>query len=112
MGLGGPDSVRGYIQSEVLGDRGYLTSAEYRQTVFDSRRTHLQLVGFFDHGQVMLERPAITERKSQKLDGAGVGARASIGKNLSLRLDLGFPLAGNNVDGTSPMIHGQMTCRW
>jgi len=112
LGLGGPDSVRGYIQSEFLGDEGYTLSAEYRQGVYDSKNAHVQLVGFFDHGYASLMKPMVGEKGHRKMEGVGVGSRASLGRHLNLRLDLGFPLEGDNIHAVNPVIYGQMTSRW
>jgi hemolysin activation/secretion protein len=112
FGLGGSDSVRGYSQSEYLGDDGYLTSAELRESVFDRKSTHVQLLAFFDHGRAKLQSPLLTERPHRTMDGTGVGARASLGRHLTLRVDLGFPLSGDNVERERPYIYGQLSSRW
>jgi len=111
-GLGGPDSVRGFIQSECLGDQGYTLSAEYRQGVYDSRNVHLQFVGFFDHGYASVLKPAVGEKENRTMNGIGMGGRASVGRTLTMRLDMGFPVGDENIDNLKPVVYGQMTNRW
>jgi len=88
--LGGPDNVRGYQQGEFLGDNGYACSAELRQTVNQGRRSQVQLVLFVDHGGAALNKPLGGETANRDLTGAGLGLRAQLGPQLTLRMDEGF----------------------
>ena len=112
--LGGPDSVRGYIQSEFLSDDGYSASVEYRQLVFSSkdRFANVQVAAFADHGDGSLQLPQVGERASRSLTGVGVGIRGSFGRATSLRLDLGFPLADQNQLQKNRVLYAQMVSRW
>lgn len=106
--LGGADSVRGYPQSEFLGDSGYTISAELRLPVDKAER--YQLAAFVDHGEIWQTNPVFGERGSQYLTGAGVGARANLDAHTFLRLDLGFPIAPSpNSVKQDPVIYGQVT---
>lgn len=114
-GIGGPDSVRGFIQSEALGDEGYTISAEYRQQVYRSKKgTELvQAVAFLDHGHVELKLPQVGEVAERSLTGAGVGLRAAIGPKASLRLDLGMPISqARNADGDDVLLYVQSAIRF
>ena len=110
--LGGPDSVRGYIQSEFLGDEGYTLSAEFRRSIFDSTQNHVQAAAFFDHGKATLRKPLTGEIPNKEFNGVGIGARASLFNHLTLRLDVAWPLEGDNMDGTSPVLYAQASSRW
>lgn len=110
--LGGPDSVRGYIQSEFLGDYGYTASAEYRLQLVDSRDFSLQGAAFIDTGSAEIKRPLVNEVASRDLTGAGFGVRAWSSDNLSLRVDLGFPVSGRDADDDGSVLYGQMNARW
>ncbi|MEW5854146.1 MAG: ShlB/FhaC/HecB family hemolysin secretion/activation protein [Myxococcota bacterium] len=111
--LGGPDSVRGYVQSEFLGDRGYTLSLEYRRSVLDDEAARLQLAAFLDHGGASLENPQPGEPLGRDFTGAGVGLRLGLGERFSGRLDFGFPIApGRNSTGQSPVIYGQFSTRF
>lgn len=53
LGLGGAASVRGYRENQLLRDRGYVASLEYRMPVFagETRESHWQLAPFVDYGR-------------------------------------------------------------
>lgn len=112
FGLGGPDSVRGYLQSEYLGDEGYALSAEYRHSVYAGKASRSQLVAFLDHGHASLKLPRVGEQASRTLRGVGAGVRLALGPHLNVRLDLGLPLTGPNIEALKPVIYGQMSKRW
>ena len=112
--LGGPDSVRGYLQSDFLGDDGFSSSLEYRKGIFTSkdRKVNMQAVGFFDFGQATLILPNVGERSSRTFAGVGGGVRASFGRTTSLRLDLGYPLREVNSIGTDAVLYAQLVSKW
>ena len=104
--VGGPDSVRGFIQSEALGDDGFGVSAEYRRELLTHRARSLQGVAFVDHGQASVHRPQPGERRSRELTGIGAGLRASWGAASSARLDVGFPQSPRrNTDGDEAVMY-------
>jgi hemolysin activation/secretion protein len=110
--LGGADTVRGYQQSEFLGDHGYAVSAEYRRTFYESGSWLFQGIAFVDHGFASLELSQVGERVNQRLTGAGIGARAQLGAKTSLRLDIATPVDPTpNANGEESAIYGQLTTR-
>lgn len=52
LGLGGATSIRGYRENQMLRDRGFVASLEYRMPVFtgDTGESHWQLAPFIDYG--------------------------------------------------------------
>lgn len=111
--IGGPDSVRGYIQSENLGDEGFGVSAEYRRELYSKRSRTLQGVAFADHGYSSVKRPQPGEPNDRTLTGAGVGLRAYSGSESSVRLDVGFPLSpSRNVDADDVVLYAQASHRY
>ena len=113
-GVGGPDSVRGFIQSEFLGDDGYFASLEYRHSIFADwiKDLHLQACGFVDQGGASL-RQAAGQQTTNDLTGAGVGMRAAFRNNTTVRVDLGFPVSVKaNVQGDKSLLYGQMVTRF
>lgn len=111
--LGGPESVRGYIQSEFLGDVGYTMSGEYRFTLYDEPDAQLQMGFFLDHGQAWLNTSQPGQLAHLSLFGGGLGWRANLFESTNLRLDLGFPISpGTNIYGRNPVIYGQMGTRF
>lgn len=111
--LGGPESVRGFIQSEFLGDVGYALSGEYRFTLYDDPNAQLQMGFFLDHGQAWLNTVQPGQPGHASLFGGGVGWRANLWESTNLRLDLGFPISpGTNVYGRNPVVYGQFGTRF
>lgn len=112
--LGGPDSVRGYLQSDFLGDHGFTTSLEYRKGIFTSqnRKIGVQAAAFVDFGHASLENPQVGEVESRTFMGIGAGLRASVGRTTSLRLDVGFPEMDQNSQNKSQILYAQMVSRW
>ena len=101
--LGGPFSVRGYRQDQLLTDSGVLVSAELRIPVWRVSEADLagggllQVIPFFDFGRGwnLGDRP---DPDPDVLVGAGVGLRWQQGDVLTIRLDYGFPLTDVDVD--------------
>lgn len=113
FGVGGPDSVRGFIQSEFLADRGYAVSAEYNRTLHQSQDWRLAGAAFVDHGEASLVRAAAGERASNHLTGAGGGVRAQYRSSTSLKLDLATPLSQDrNVIDHDLMLYANVSHRW
>lgn len=91
--LGGEHSVRGYNAGLLSGDRGYTFTAELHHPIntWHSVRTN----GFFflDYGRVSAFRPAGDPRdNTDSISGAGWGAIANIGKDLSARATFAWAL--------------------
>ena len=92
-GIGGPDTVRGYLMREISNDRGYSGQAElYTPDIAgkiglpDSYR--VRLLAFYDYGAVQRNDPLAGEVVRDSIASAGVGLRMSYGKMVSLRLDV------------------------
>lgn len=115
--LGGPDSVRGYRQSEFLGDHGYSLSAEYRRSLYDDGGWNVTALAFVDHGYAALENPQRAgqpggERDALRLTGAGLGLRGQFGHKTTARIDVGVPLDPTpNSDGDEQVVYAQLTTR-
>lgn len=110
--VGGPYTVRGYPQGELLGDSAYNASLEFRWSPLNQARDRLGFVAFYDVGTAVLNRPQAGERKSRSLSGAGVGMRFRLNDDTSGRLDLGFPLApGRNSVRETPVIYAGLSTR-
>ena len=72
--------MRGYQQSQFLGDNGYSASAEFRWLPTLKRRD-LQLALFVDNGGGDILKPLPKQISSVNLTGAGVGLRFDVGPN-------------------------------
>ena len=92
-GIGGPDTVRGYLLREVSSDRGYSGQGEfYTPDVARYAKTpddfHLRFLAFYDYGSVSRNNALAGEISHWVLASTGVGMRMSYSKSLSLRFDV------------------------
>ena len=91
FGIGGADSVRGFLEREIINDNGYRGTLEFYSPDFGGivpvAGARLRALAFYDWGAVKRNRPAVLEGHGQHVSSAGVGVRFSRGTNLSLRLD-------------------------
>jgi hemolysin activation/secretion protein len=91
-GIGGPDSVRGYLLREVAMDKGGAVQLEaYTPDLASSVRLsdsfRARLVGFFDYGGVQRNDPLPGESTGDSLASAGVGVRIGYKKSVAMRFD-------------------------
>jgi hemolysin activation/secretion protein len=96
-GIGGPDSVRGYLLREVAMDKGGATQAELYTPDFarglrlsDSFR--LRMLAFYDYGQVRRNDPLPGELAKESLASTGVGVRLGYKKSVAVRFDAAYIL--------------------
>ncbi|MDP2809584.1 MAG: ShlB/FhaC/HecB family hemolysin secretion/activation protein [Rhodocyclaceae bacterium] len=94
FGLGGASSVRGYDERTTSGDYGFGTNLEvYTPDVaklLSAEGWQIRGLVFFDTGTVRRNFLQGGERKETSLSSIGFGARASLRKELSLKLDVGW----------------------
>jgi len=103
FGIGGFDSVRGFFERAVAGDRGLrgtleLYSPDFGQAVERSvgtvRTLRVRAVAFYDAGSVTRNHPQPGESQGESIASAGAGLRLSAMRNLSVRLDAAQVLEG------------------
>ena len=92
FGIGGIDSVRGFIEREIVNDHGYRGTIEGYTPDLAGLTDWLsgyrmRGVLFYDFGRVTRMEPLASEPFGQSIASAGFGVRLSRGTNLSLRLD-------------------------
>ena len=108
--VGGTGSVRGYPESPIAGDHGYLISLEYRAPLPPLKsangKTRLQgtLIPFCDWGETFVNDPLYYEGDHSIL-GAGVGLELNFPFGATARIDVAKPLKeivnyGTVADGT------------
>jgi hemolysin activation/secretion protein len=90
-GIGGPDTVRGYLLRELAKDKGYAAQSEVytpdlAQALRLSDRFRLRFLAFYDYGSVENNDTQPSDRES--LASTGLGLRLGYGKTLSLRVDV------------------------
>lgn len=92
--LGGDASVRGYEAYAAQGDRGWNIQTEVRAPAwtFGTNSVALQPFAFFDAGHVWNRTVQPGEINNALLASTGAGIRFLVGRYVSLRGTLGFPL--------------------
>lgn len=105
--LGGIDSVRGYPSGDYLADNAVSGSLELLVPAFflpqnwrlpyaeNYIRNQITPLAFLDYGWGMRRGALPTEKRSMNLVSVGTGIRLSLFNQAVLRLEWGFPLAGN-----------------
>lgn len=96
-GIGGPDSVRGYLLREVAMDKGGAGQAElytpdFARGIRLSDSFRLRMLAFYDAGQVRRNDPLPGESAKESLSSAGVGLRLGYKKSLAVRVDAAYIL--------------------
>jgi hemolysin activation/secretion protein len=93
--LGGADTVRGYEESEVSGDLGWLGSIELRSANFGprlgSRWTDLTLLSFVDAARAYVVQALPGQAPQASLLALGVGLRLTLRPGIDGTLDLAWP---------------------
>jgi len=91
FGLGGADSVRGFLEREIADDKGYRGTVEIYTPDFGSKTgiaaLRMRGLAFVDAGRVLRNRPGPAEIPKQGIGSVGFGIRASRGTNMAFRVD-------------------------
>ena len=90
FGIGGWNSVRGFLEREIASDRGFSGSLEFYTPNIAPRSIgvdNLRLLVFYDAGVVQLNDPAPGDVTRQSISSAGLGLRVGIKKNVAVRAD-------------------------
>lgn len=119
FGIGGADTVRGYLESAQLGDQGLLGSVELRSPslgrLIGAPQSRLVLFGFYDVGALTVlqyidsttvngqVQSFVRNTKGYQLSSVGVGLRFSGFGGLDAGLDWAYPLddSGDTQRGDS-----------
>jgi len=93
----GADGVRGYYEAEVLGDEGWLTTAELRSPSLvggteGGGAGELILLGFVDAGSIRLKSPLAGQASRQTPWSTGFGLRYRRAPDLAASVEVGFPM--------------------
>lgn len=104
FGVGGADSVRGFLEREIINDNGYRGTLEFYTPDFGKvapvAGARVRALVFYDWGALKRIRPSPIEMHGQHVASAGVGVRFSRGANLSLRLDAATVIDRGGVQGS------------
>lgn len=98
---GGASTVRGYLESEALGDGGWFLTGEIR-TPSLLRKTEKNEAGdplnewrfhaFYDVGRLYLNEPLPEQRDLFRLSSVGIGTRFDLKENVEGSVEVAFPL--------------------
>jgi len=110
FGVGGADSVRGFLEREVSDDSGHRGTVELYSPDFGGKSgisgARMRGVLFTDWGHVVRNRPGPAELFSQSIGSWGFGMRVSQGTNMAFRIDYAMVTDANaNHTINSTRIH-------
>ncbi|MDP2027810.1 ShlB/FhaC/HecB family hemolysin secretion/activation protein [Sulfuriferula sp.] len=109
-GAGGAESVRGYLESEALGDNAVLGSLEvhtpsYARQLPDSI-DELYLLAFTEGAVLRILDPLPQQDSSFVLSSAGIGVRLKAVRHLTSALDVAWPFKSTvNTRSGEPRVH-------
>jgi hemolysin activation/secretion protein len=112
---GGQESVRGYLESEVLGDDGVVGSLELRSPSLpellddpeiSAAINDWRLYLFAEGGTVRLQEPLPDQEDEFDLASVGVGSRARLFDYLNASVDLALPMISQtDTNAFDPRLH-------
>ena len=104
FGIGGPDSVRGFLLRQVANDKGLDGQFEVYSPDFGNapglEGIRLRALAFFDWGYVKRNQPLPGETVSQTLSSTGIGLRIVAPRNFTARFDFAHIIDGQKVAAT------------
>jgi len=110
FGIGGADSVRGFLEREVADDAGFRGTVEIYTPDFGGKTgipgARMRALAFVDWGHVTRNRPAPAEVVSQSIGSWGVGIRVAQGTNMAFRVDYAIVLDPNAPNSPNPHTSG------
>jgi hemolysin activation/secretion protein len=112
-GLGGIDTVRGYIESIELADSGVNASIELRSPTWsfgsNAANNHIGTYIFYDAAYASIQQPLADQQSSFVLEGMGLGVRFIFFKYLDGMLEVADPLRSvSTVERGHPRIEFQV----
>ncbi|HEU4779820.1 MAG TPA: ShlB/FhaC/HecB family hemolysin secretion/activation protein, partial [Steroidobacteraceae bacterium] len=107
--IGGADTVRGYLESEALGDYGFASTLELRSPSWPlwpaAKSTRFSVYGFADAGIVGLVSP-LGQARRVDLSSVGLGTRVGGDEGMSAVLDFAWPLVpGSRTQAEDSRLH-------
>jgi len=115
FGIGGMDSVRGFLERQFTGDRGFSGSVELYSPDFGgalpASGVRARLLAFYDYGRAAIVNPDAFETAVTTISSVGPGVRIAYKSSLNLRFDYGFQLQ-TGVPGTSRGSRANFSFAW
>ena len=97
FGIGGKDSVRGFLEREITNDSGYRATLELMTPDFGSRLASglaANALVFYDRGRVTRNRALAGETSEVGIASFGAGLRLTIAPHATLRVDVAHVIRG------------------
>lgn len=111
FGIGGADSVRGFLEREHSNDKGHRGSVEIYSPELGAKLvdgSKVRALAFYDFGWVKRIHPTPAEMYSTGIASVGIGVRASLNKDTTVRLDYASVVDHSNTSrGTR--LHGSLS---
>lgn len=104
-GMGGADSLRGFLEREITNDWGFRGSVEvYSPDIaskFTTANARARMLAFYEWGRAQRNRPNLVlgESRGQHVSSFGFGTRISLGSGLFLRADYAVVLDPAGTQG-------------
>lgn len=111
FGVGGAESVRGFLEREHSNDTGHRGSLEVYSPELGrhlSDRIKIRLLGFYDYGYLRRVNPTPEESSSLGIASAGFGIRAGLGSDTTFRLDYA-KVVDRSPSSRGMRMHGMLT---
>lgn len=106
---GGATTVRGYYESQTLGDDGVVASAEVETPDWLQSSAELRLRGFVDGGWLRIQEPLPGQESESAVTGAGFGLDYRLGKWLSFVSDAAVALReATDIDEGDVRVHASI----
>lgn len=111
LSAGGMASVRGYKESEVLGDSGFTSMLEFRSPDLMSLLEGTDQVKvipymFYDYATLRNKDPLPGESQPGQLHGVGIGVRGAFTRYLGYQVDWGVALANSeHTESGDSLVH-------
>lgn len=113
FGVGGMDSVRGFIEREFANDRGLRSGLELYTPEFglgSGQDFRTRGLVFYDYGYAKRVRPLLNDIHAESVSSVGFGLRSYYRDAMSLRLDYASVLQGGGLQQRGDMrLHGSVS---
>lgn len=104
FGVGGATSLRGFLERELINDKGVSTNLElYTPNLCSTAKTQCRLLGFYDAGYLSRNNALPGELETQSVSSFGAGLRFNVASNWQAQADIGHVIKG------SPFSNGTQT---
>jgi len=97
FGIGGMESVRGFLERQFIGDRGYsgsleLYSPDFGADLLPPGNWRARVLAFYEFGRAYTINPQVFQPEVIGISSVGPGVRVAYGSSVTLRFDYGFQI--------------------